>query len=72
MSRYDGLSKWWTADCAECPYRSEDLCYWGAAIKRLSVSYPDGTERKARRCEFRWRLPGPESAWRFRFMKGVR
>lgn len=69
--RYEGTHKWWTADCAECPYRHLDFCYWGKYTKHLSTSYMDGTEHKVRRCEFRKREPSSDSAWRLRFRKAA-
>ena len=67
--RYEGFSKWWTADCGECPYRHEGCCYWGKYVKHLSTNYPVGTEHEVRRCEFRNRDPGPNSVWRDQFRK---
>ena len=68
--RYEGFSKWWTADCGECPYRHEGCCYWGKYVKHLSTNYPVGTEHEVRRCEFRNRQPAGDSAWCIRFRKG--
>ena len=67
--RYEGFSKWWTADCGECPYRHEGCCYWGKYVKHLSTNYPVGTEHEVRRCEFRNREPGPDSVWRLQSRK---
>ncbi len=34
-STWDGSDKAWTLDCESCPYRTEQTCRWGIAIKRL-------------------------------------
>jgi hypothetical protein len=58
MSRYDGLDKLWTKDCDDCPYRQEQQCRWGVAIKRLLKA-----DDRMRHCEYRHRQPPERSAY---------